>query len=100
MWNYEIDEAWALENCKPSEECCACKAYPKCLKYQNKRAVYEQRNKVRQFDVRSAEAFIAKTCDIIESGASIEKRIRAMYDLVNLWYEYNGRSGYDKPQDS
>ena len=100
MWNYEIDEAWALDNCKPSEECCACKAYPKCLKYQNKRAVYEQRNKVRTFDVRNAEAFIAKTCDILESGASKDKKLIALYDLMTMWYEYYGRDGYDRPADN
>lgn len=95
MWNYEIDEAWALENCTPSEDCCACKAYPKCLKYQNKKAVYQQRNKVRTFDVRNADAFVAKVCDIVESGTSVAKRFEAIYDLVALWYEYNGRTDYD-----
>ena len=101
MWNCEMDEAWAFENCRPSEECCACKSFKKCQQYHpNIKAVYDQRNVVRTIDVRSAEAFVAKACDIIESGASIKKRITAMYDLVALWYEYNGRDGYDRPQDS
>ena len=100
MWSCEMDEAWAFENCQPSEECCACKSYQKCRKYHpNPKAVYQKRNMVRTTDVRSADSIIAKTCDIIESGASVEKRIEAMYDLVALWHEYHGSNGYDRPQD-
>lgn len=101
MMNYGIDEAWAFENCQPSEECCACKSYQKCRKYHlNPRLVYQKRNMVRVIDVRNAEAFVEKACDIIESGASVAKRIEAMYDLVAMWYEYHGRTGYDKPDDN
>ena len=100
MMNYGIDEAWAFENCHPSEDCCACKSYQECRKYHlNPNLVYQKRNKVRVIDVRNAEAFVEKACDIFESCASVTKRFEAMCDLVSMWYDYHGRTSYDKPKD-